>query len=219
MDYQRSENRHSGNFATGVTCYSCGRHGHKWSDPNCPARNGHCYYCGENGHFANCCSNRYQRGRPPSFNSERHDSEQREDVTTSTVSVSAVDCCKSRRNSQRIHCLLDGEHIHLRVDLGSQISVISYAPYKRLLSRHKLRRANVTLSGYGAAPIICFGYLDIPVDYGNVHIPSFRFYVTKRGDCLLGADLFKRIGFRIWEPSDVSSTISDVDSVVSDVPC
>lgn len=113
MDYQRSGS-HSANFATGVTCYSCGRHGHKWSDPNCPARNGHCYYCGKNGHFANCCNNKYKRRRPPSFNSGRHDSEEREDITTSTVSVSAVDCCKSRRNSKRIHRLLDGAHSFTR---------------------------------------------------------------------------------------------------------
>ena len=86
------------------------------------------------------------------------------------------------------------------VDLGSQISIISYAEYKRSLSRHKLRHADVNLRGYGAAPITCFGYLEVPVEYGESRIPAFRLYVTKRGDCLLGVDLFDRLGFRIAEP-------------------
>ena len=102
-----------------------------------------------------------------------------ESRSTSTVSVSAVDSANG--DLRRIHCLMDGESMDLLVDLGSQISITySYAEYKRTLSRHKLRRADITLRGYGAAPIICFGYLEIPVEYGEIRIPSFRFYVAKR---------------------------------------
>ena len=200
---QRSVSRHYDNSSGGLTCYACGRRGHKSNAADCPARNGTCNSCGQRGHYSKCCRNgKSQHGRSSSNNRGRRDQTpiSRGDKSTSTVSVSAVDNAQSRGDLRRIHCLVDGEDMDLLVDLGSQISIISYAEYKRSLSRHKLRRADITLRGYGAAPITCFGYLEIPVEYGEIRIPSFRFYVTKRGDCLLGIDLFDRLGFRILEP-------------------
>jgi hypothetical protein len=85
------------------------------------------------------------------------------------------------------------------VDLGSQISLIAFSQYKHLLSSqspvrsHDATRLRCTL-------ITCFGYLEAPAEYGGNRIPSLLFYVTKRGDCLLGAYVFDRLGFGFLEP-------------------
>jgi hypothetical protein len=56
------------------------------------------------------------------------------------------------------------------------------------------------MKGYGNVPIFCRGYFEASVALQGVHLQSFRFYVTERGDNLMGMDLFVALGFKVTGP-------------------
>ena len=59
-----------------VTCFACGREGHKVKDPRCPAIGKHCRYCKGFGHFEKVC--RKKKGQKNNSGNARPDGRRRE---------------------------------------------------------------------------------------------------------------------------------------------
>jgi hypothetical protein len=81
-----------------------------------------------------------------------------------------------------------------------------------------LRPADVTLRAYKGQPIECLGCITIPVTVGQVKLPQFTFYVTSKGDSMMGVDLFDALGGKVQlgrtrvvnEPAGVASISPDL---------
>ena len=120
-----------------------------------------------------------------------------------TVHVGAVQLSKPGA-FKHIVVRLSGVPIDFVLDLGAKVSIVNGAQYEASLKRvAKLRPATQTLRTYSGQPIACLGCIEASVSLGVVSLPSFTFYVTAKGDSVLGVDLFDALGGTV-QLSDIS---------------
>jgi hypothetical protein len=57
-----------------------------------------------------------------------------------------------------------------------------------------LKSTTHTLRTYSGQPIACLGCIEFLVSLGDVRLPLLKFYVTAKGDSVLGVDRFDSLG-------------------------
>jgi hypothetical protein len=96
------------------------------------------------------------------------------------------------------------------LDFGAKVSIVSCALYESSLQRfQRLQPAAVTLRTYSGQPIAC-----LPVSLDDKRLPSFTFYVTAKGDSVIGVDLFDALGGSV-QLRDTSLVVHPVAAVTS----
>lgn len=209
----------TGRRSGGFTCFGCGKLGHRIRAAECPARRHTCERCRVVGHFVSHCQGASawaaqssslsgfagRRGRSPSPGGRPS--------TSSMVTLSPVLLEKQRGQLKRLSCQLGDSSVDLLLDLGSEVSVVGGRLYDEVFSGAPLQQPDVRMQAYGALGIDCRGYFEVPVTYQGVRLPTFRFYVTRRGDSLMGVDLFDALGFKVQPP--ISPTTVNALSTVS----
>jgi transposase InsO family protein len=202
-------------------CSNCGTLGHAARSLDCPAQGKACRGCGRVGHYVACCRSSQQsaqssaRGRSTSRSGRRRrfsrprrrdartnlvdefsptDSDASAAEVVGSVFINSVQVCPAG-SFKRVTCRLADVQVSLIVDLGAKVSILARDIYERSsLSSFKLRPPDVMLRTYNGQPIECLGRVALPVSVGQVTIPQFIFYVTARGDSMMGVDLFDAIG-------------------------
>jgi hypothetical protein len=224
-------------------CGNCGRDGHTARCAECPARGQLCRSCGKYGHFSSKCrssatTDRRVSGRTPSrypgqvANRRRSKSNHRrsnrrsvrankidDDMDSAadavnSVTISSVQVCKPGAFKQ-VRCNLAHVPVDFILDLGAKVSIISRAQYESSSLRlNSLQPSDVTLRTYSGQPIACLGRIQLPVSLGETHLPSFNFYVTAKGESVMGVDLFDALGGSV-QLGDTSLISRPIDAVMS----
>ena len=224
-------------------CGNCGRNGHLARSADCPARGQLCHHCGKSGHFSSKCrssvvTDRRISGRTSSRHNGSSESRRRsksgyryrnrrsarankidddmESVTdaVNSVMISSVQVCKPGAFKQ-VRCNLAHVPVDFILDLGAKVSIVSRAQYESSFQRlNRLQPSDVTLRTYNGQPIACLGRIRLPVSLGETHLSSFTFYVTEKGDSVMGVDLFDALGgsVRLGDTSLVSHPVNAVTS-------
>ncbi len=177
----------------------CGRCGRSHDKLPCPARDKTCNTCRKVGHFSVVCrsSKRVSGVRPG-------------DDGASDMGLLSVGAGTSRNDYYYISCKIKGHSISMMVDSGAKVSVINKATYQRMQSTaHRATAAK--LSGYGDAAIPLVGTVDLPIAYKDKTVDNARFYITLKGENLIGLDLFGPLGLKISDGPDPVSLIATHD--------
>lgn len=223
------------------SCNNCGRDGHTARSTDCPARSQSCHKCGKFGHFSTKCrssqttdrntSSRYSTktdNRRRSKSRSRH--RDRRSAATNKIDEN-MDTASDLINSvvigsvlvgksgdfKHVRCHLANMPIDFLLDLGAKVSIVSRTHYGMLQHCSSLQPSDITLRTYNGQPIACLGRIQLPVSLGDAHLPSFTFYVTAKGDSVMGVDLFDSLGgsIQLGETSLVSRPIAVMMSSTS----
>nr|DAA65000.1 TPA_exp: gag-pol protein [Drosophila ananassae] len=183
-------------------CPRCGKFGHTYNDPACPARKASCNKCSKIGHFAKMCRtiikerfSKFQRSslkRPNSYircvGEEAASPKQRKEESP---------CFKisSDEGEEHIKCHVGGRNIRLIIDSGSKFNLLSHADWSRL-KREKATffnerfKSEEQFRGYASdklLQVICIFEAPISVEPGAEIFATF--YVIENGrQSLLGRD-------------------------------
>ena len=173
------------------TCGNCGYGPHSSSNP-CPARSQQCRSCGKTGHFARVC-----RSRPPGrqTNRPRHEATDQTDRTVTVVQIATV--TGDRPVNSYVDLDIAGVQTRLLIDTGAQASVLNVETLRKLSPRVSLRVPPNRLKNFGGYSIPLRGAIVVPVQYEDLPLADAQFYIVERGECVLGQDLFDRLGFSI----------------------
>lgn len=132
-------------------CFNCGRSGHLAKDYTCPARQAQCFKCGKMGHLQSVCMGK--RKFEPQSRDDRNkrvrmiekDAEP-EDGETEKHFVFFL------RSEKKLSFEVGGHELEMRVDSGSDISVISGKTWK------KIKETAVYWDLKSTETSSCFGY-------------------------------------------------------------
>ena len=221
-------------------CANCGRDGHTARSADCPARTQTCHNCLKPGHYSIKCrsnapadhafrrsgqadnrrrsksSHRRRNHRSARTNKIDDDIEAAADFVNS-VTISSVQVCKPGAFKQ-VRCHLADVPVDFLLDLGAKVSIVSRAKFESSLQRYsRLQPSDVTLRTYNGQPIACLGRISLPVSLGGAYLSTFTFYVTAKGESVMGVDLFDALGgaVRLGEIDLVSHPIDVVTSSTS----
>lgn len=100
------------------------------------------------------------------------------------------------------------------MDLGAQVSVLNVGLYKRLRAAARIEPTTRKLQAFGGTEIQTLGTVKLPVSWKNVELPSFEFFVVRRGNSLMGIDHFDAFGFRVTDPAENVCTIQRAEETV-----
>lgn len=222
-------------------CGNCGRDGHTARSADCPARNQSCRSCGKSGHFSNKCRSRAVADRNASRYSGQPENRHRSksgrrrryhrsartnkldyDIDAAADGVNSVTIGSVQVGGQgdfkQVRCHLADVPVDFLLDLGAKVSILSRNQYESSLQQvSRLQPTDVTLRTYSGQPIACLGRVELPVSLGAAHLPSFKFYVTAKGESLMGVDLFDALGGSV-RLGDASIVNRSIDVVTSSTP-
>jgi hypothetical protein len=101
----------------------------------------------------------------------------------------------------------------LMLDPGAQVSLLSKATFEQYFVNIPLRVPQLELQTYDGSSIKVLGCIRCSVQYGDVILHNFTFYVATSGRAVMGIDLFEALGFKMISPA--GATISAVETLVS----
>jgi hypothetical protein len=129
------------------------------------------------------------------------------------MTISSVQVCKPGAFKQ-VYCKnLTHAPADYSLDLGAKVFIISRAQSESSSLRfNSLQPCDVTLRIYSGQPIVCLGRIHRSVSLGETHLPSFTFYVTTKGESVMGVDSFDALGgsVQLGDTSLVSHPINAV---------
>ena len=164
-----------------LTCFACGRRGHRARDRECRARGRRCNKCHELGHFAVMC-------KPKGASN------------ACVVEVSAVQHVSPQVPRPMITVKVRGRAVEMLVDTGSGVSLIPYSLYQEKFVHVPLQESSIKLQGYGRQPLSVFGMMTATVtsDSGK-SVEGTLFVVGFHSVPLLGRDLQQLLSVTVKE--------------------
>ena len=199
----------SGNYTPQRVCYRCGSQYHVANDPKCPAKNTECRNCKKIGHFDKVC-------KGGNFN---------QSVKTIGIADTAVDTEGSepdyvvlKINHELSQCgtykyanvYINGVQLSMVIDTGATVSLIDYTTFKEHFTSTQLEPSTIRLTNFDNRPIETKGYFHASVKllHRTTHT---KIYVTTKGCCILGLDLFDSLCMSIEQVQQVhtNSTVLD----------
>ena len=164
-----------------LTCFACGRRGHRARDRECRARGRRCNQCHELGHFA-------VMGKPKGASN------------ACVVEVSAVQHVSPQVPRPMITVKMRGRAVEMLVDTGSGVSLIPYSLYQEKFVHVPLQELSIKLQGYGGQPLSVLGMMTATVtsDSGK-SVEGTLFVVGSHSVPLLGCDLQQLLSVTVKE--------------------
>ena len=104
--------------------------------------------------------------------------------------------CELRKSTVKICC----RQTCLFMDLGVQVSVLHVSVVNALCSMTEIKATSRKLQAYGGAQIATLGTVRLHVSYRHIALASFEFFVVRKGNSLMGQDLFDALGFEVRDP-------------------
>ena len=109
-------------------------------------------------------------------------------------------------------CLVNNVKVDLMIDLGAKVSLLSRPIYQQFFNNITLRAATLKLISYDGSDISSLGRMHCTVQYKDVVLPNFEFYVSASGRSVMGVDLFDALGFKVFDPRDTHISVVDQQS-------
>ena len=175
-------------------CGNCGSTRHATRAQDCPARGQTCRRCQKPNHFAKWC-----RSAPTGYPEQSHDP---------VVPVRTIG--PHPGTFSRCPVYLDGCCVPLLLDTGAKVSLLNVDTCNLLFPNRQLQPPSTALCGYGRSKIDVVGQLYLPVRYTSTTVDRFPFHITRRGENIMGLDLFLSLGFTLQDNN--GTRILQVDS-------
>ncbi|XP_043245887.1 uncharacterized protein K02A2.6-like isoform X1 [Amphibalanus amphitrite] len=154
-----------------MTCFACGRKGHKAKSKECPARVRKCNKCHEKGHYAVMCK-------------------RQESSHACVVEVSTVHHVPSQVPRPMMSVGIDGIQVQMLVDTGSGVSLIPSSLYQEQFAHVPLQMSSIRLQGYGGHLLPVRGMMTATVSSDRgCSTEGTLFVVESHSVPLLGRDL------------------------------
>ena len=174
----------------GPACDRCGKTGHP--SFRCYYRNQTCRACGKRGHIARVCSkaspgcntNYVEQGNP-----EESSPEPAESNDQFLFDIKAGTTCQAGIGVD-VH--VDGVPLHMELDTGASVTVISKKTWHDLFQNRPLGEAAVKLKTYTGEPLEIVGQAEVDVVYGSQSCRVPLVVVGGKGPSLFGLNWLER---------------------------
>ena len=139
-----------------VTCYRCGKSGHKATQ--CRFIKAKCHNCGKIGHLMQVC--RSSKVEKPS-----DDVKVLSSVSEPEYGLFHLKDINSAENPYKVSVNVNGETLTMEIDTGASLSLISEQTYKFLWPEVPLQNSSVKLKTYTGTPLKVLGVMSATVLY------------------------------------------------------
>ncbi|XP_077528612.1 uncharacterized protein LOC144141006 [Haemaphysalis longicornis] len=164
---------------TQYRCKKCDRH-HR--PRQCPAYGKKCNVCHLLHHFAVCCP-----GTSIIADVSKDDFDD-------NFAILEVGARKGGSKDWMVEAEVAGKKVSLKVDTGSQASLLPFSVYRKLRAAEQLTATSSVLRAYNGGVIAHFGAMSQKVTIGNAST-TVRFFVVKNGrQAILGLDASESLG-------------------------
>ncbi|KAJ8346766.1 hypothetical protein SKAU_G00281670 [Synaphobranchus kaupii] len=89
--------------------------------------------------------------------------------------------------------------VPLLLDTGAKVSLLNIETCNLFFPCRQLQPPSTAPWGYGRSKIDVVGTLHLPVRYGSTTLDPFPFHITRRGENIMGLDLFISLGFSLQD--------------------
>ena len=184
----RGQGRHHPAAGTRVSCYSCGRKGHKSGDASCPAKGQACRKCGKTGHYAKCC-----KSGSASQTAAHHVREVTDYEVSDSFRVGQVSAGKPTSNMLITTVQINGTPLDLEVDTGSMYTLVPQDVWEQHWTHVALRECSVRLKTYNGSVLPIAGEADVDVRYSAQNVRARVIVVREGNHPLLGRDWLSQL--------------------------
>ena len=199
---------------TSEACYRCGRTNHEPKD--CRFRDAICNTCGKRGHISPVC-------RSKKSNKHAHKHSDARQSTQRTKWVTADVDCEDRETASdsndlklfmigekssppiEVEVQIDGQPLHMEVDTGAAVSIVSEETVKRLFPTASLNKSSVTLRTYTEERMRVCGEFQAQVRYGTQERSLTVVVVSGAGPSLFGRNWLKHLRLDWQKISSISA--------------
>lgn len=184
-----------------LTCWACGKSGHRKFDTICPAKNQRCTKCGNRGHYAALCRTVHPSQKVKYFHDRRSKTS---DVVKSIESDSDDESKPSdyvlnvdEGNTENIECVVGGVSLKMIIDSGSKRNLIPFKTWNKMKElkvkvKEEVKGSDITMRAYGQLkPIPVHGRFRADLKVNNVRSEQWFYITLTEGKCLLGSETSK----------------------------
>ena len=181
-------------------CYRCGHSSHR--PTHCPYKSAKCHNCGKQGHLKKVCRQQVKKnstGKPVRTvheTEEAHKSAGLYAISDKSVKPFIVDL------------KLNGKSLHMELDTGATVSLISAKTFHQLFPGTKLQPTTTQLHSYSGESISVMGQMEVEVHYGDQIAKLPLVVVSGEGPSLFGRDWMMKIKLNWREIYAVTSDAS-----------
>ena len=169
-------------------CLSCRKSGHPRA--KCKYRNFTCHSCGKSGHIADACKSKSEKvHKVEDQNSPQGDCQS---DSVDPFSVSLYNLCTEKHGIE-VPVKLNGINLHMELDTGAGVSIISEETYNKHLKKTPLQPSSTRLHTYTGHPVKVVGQIDVYLQYQGQSETLPLVVVEGSGPSLFGRDWLARI--------------------------
>jgi len=194
-------------------CYRCGSDRHIAKD--CRYKETECRFCKKKGHLAKMCFSRGTTAtnyKNPSKNSDKNAKKDAKWLAATTGSegteifpdTAILSIGDHNNKPMTVQLELNGQKVHMEVDTGAAVSLMSIATQKKLFPNVKLKKSAVQLQTYTSESLSVLGTMEVQVRYGSYVGKHTLYVVNGNGPTLFGREWLMKIRLN-WQNLGVAN--------------